>query len=59
MSGEGLAEQRGAEKRLALGWFDPAYLQISPVTAVLSSEGGVTAFANVVSEYRARRSRST
>lgn len=52
VSDEWLAEQRGAEKRFALGWFDQAYLQTSPVMAVLSSEDEVTAFANVVSEYQ-------
>jgi len=42
----------GSEKRFSLGWFDEDYIRYSPIGAVHTPEGWVSAFANIVPEYR-------
>ncbi len=52
VSDEWLTLVKGTEKRFSLGWFDESYLRDCPVMAVYSPQGAITAFANIVSEYR-------
>ena len=42
----------GTEKRFSLGWFDDDYIRHGPLIAVHDREGSITAFANIVPEYR-------
>jgi phosphatidylglycerol lysyltransferase len=42
----------GSEKRFSLGWFDDDYIRNSPIGAVLTPEGWVSAFVNFVPEYQ-------
>jgi phosphatidylglycerol lysyltransferase len=53
ISDEWLAGMRGSEKRFSLGWFEDSYIRSSPIAAVHSSEGSISAFANIVTEYQA------
>ncbi len=52
VSDEWLATMRGSEKRFSLGWFDEDYVRGGPVATVVSPDGGIRAFTNLVSEYR-------
>lgn len=47
-----LTSRRGGEMHFSDGWFDERYIRNSPIIAVRSAEGGVIAFANLVSEYQ-------
>lgn len=51
VSNEWLASMHGSEKRFSLGWFDEAYIRSSSVIVVLTPEGTISAFANIVPEY--------
>jgi phosphatidylglycerol lysyltransferase len=52
VSDEWLALAHGTEKRFSLGWFDDSYIRDGPIMTVSSPERMVTAFANIVPEYR-------
>jgi phosphatidylglycerol lysyltransferase len=52
VSDEWLNMMQGAEKKFSVGWFDSAYLRECEIVAVHTSEGTISAFANVVSEYQ-------
>lgn len=52
ISDEWLTMMHGSEKRFSLGWFDDDYICSGPVAAVITAEGCVRAFANVVPEYQ-------
>ncbi len=52
VSDEWLTLVHGTEKRFSLGWFNDDYIRNSPVMTVSSSEKSVTAFANIIPEYR-------
>jgi phosphatidylglycerol lysyltransferase len=52
ISDEWLAMMGGGELRFSLGWFDDDYIRNSPVMAVHTSEGTISAFANLVPEYQ-------
>jgi phosphatidylglycerol lysyltransferase len=53
ISDEWLARMQGSEKRFSLGWFEDSYICSSPIAAVYSPEGWISAFANIVTEYQA------
>jgi phosphatidylglycerol lysyltransferase len=53
ISDEWLARMHGSEKRFSLGWFEESYICSSPIAAVYSPEGSISAFANIVTEYQA------
>ena len=53
ISDEWLTSMHGSEKRFSLGWFDDDYIRNSPIAAVHTSEGWISAFANFVPEYQA------
>ena len=52
ISDEWLAMMKGGETRFSLGWFDDDYIRSSPVMAVHTPRGTISAFANLVPEYR-------
>jgi phosphatidylglycerol lysyltransferase len=52
ISDEWLTMMHGTEKRFSLGWFDDAYIRHSPIAAVQTPQGGISAFANFVPEYQ-------
>ena len=52
VSDEWLQIMQGSEKHFSLGWFDEAYLRECEIAVVQTSEGQITAFANVVPEYQ-------
>lgn len=52
ISDEWLTMMRGRELRFATGWFDDDYIRHSVVIAVHTPDGHISAFANVVPEYR-------
>jgi phosphatidylglycerol lysyltransferase len=47
-----LTMQHGGEMHFSDGWFDDDYIRNGPVIVVHTPEGGVTAFANLVTEYQ-------
>lgn len=53
ISDEWLTQMHGSEKKFSLGWFERDYVRNSPIAAVHTPDGWVSAFANVVSEYQA------
>ncbi len=53
VSDDWLAMVKGTERHFSLGWFDEDYLRAGPVMAVHAPDGLVTAFANIIPEYRA------
>lgn len=53
ISDEWLTVMHGSEKKFSLGWFEDNYIRNSPITAVHTPEGWISAFANLVSEYQA------
>jgi len=55
VSDEWLKLMNGAEKQFSVGWFDDAYVRESQVIAVHTSEGRISAFANVVPAYQTNR----
>ncbi|GAA6622435.1 phosphatidylglycerol lysyltransferase domain-containing protein [Scytonema sp. NUACC26] len=52
ISDEWLQMVQGSEKKFSLGWFDEDYLRQCEIAAVLSSQGEIVAFANILSEYQ-------
>ena len=52
ISDEWLTIMHGSEKRFSLGWFDDEYIRNSPIAAVHTPEGWISAFANLVPEYQ-------
>jgi phosphatidylglycerol lysyltransferase len=52
ISDEWLTFMHGSEKRFSIGWFDNDYIRNSPIGAVHSPEGWITAFTNIVPEYK-------
>lgn len=52
ISNEWLTMMKGSELRFSVGWFEDDYLRHGPVMAVHAPEGGISAFANLVPEYR-------
>ena len=52
ISDEWLTFMHGSEKRFSLGWFDDDYIRNSPIGAVYTPEGWVSAFANFIPEYQ-------
>lgn len=55
VSDEWLKLMNGAEKQFSVGWFDDAYVRDSRVVAVYTSEGQISAFANVIPAYQTNR----
>ena len=51
VSDEWLKMMEGSEKKFSLGWFDEAYLQKCEIAVVQTSEGTISAFTNIISEY--------
>jgi phosphatidylglycerol lysyltransferase len=52
ISDEWLTTMHGTEKRFSLGWFDDDYIRNSQIAAVHDPQGWITAFANILPEYR-------
>jgi phosphatidylglycerol lysyltransferase len=52
ISDEWLTMMHGSEKQFSLGFFDQEYLRNCPVITIVSPEGEITAFANVITEYQ-------
>ncbi|MDJ0708366.1 MAG: phosphatidylglycerol lysyltransferase domain-containing protein [Leptolyngbyaceae cyanobacterium MO_188.B28] len=52
VSDEWLATVHGSEKKFSVGWFDESYLESCEIATVQTSEGGIVAFANILSEYQ-------
>ena len=52
ISDEWLTMMHGSEKKFSLGWFDNDYIRNSPIGAVHTPEGWISAFANLVPEYQ-------
>jgi phosphatidylglycerol lysyltransferase len=51
ISDEWLTLMQGKEKRFSLGWFDDDYIRSSPVMAMYTPDGSISAFCNLVTEY--------
>jgi phosphatidylglycerol lysyltransferase len=52
ISDEWLTMMHGTEKRFSLGWFEDEYIRTSAIAAVHTPQGWISAFANLVPEYR-------
>ena len=52
ISDEWLTMMHGSEKGFSLGWFEDQYIRSSPIGAVYTPEGWITAFVNCVPEYQ-------
>jgi phosphatidylglycerol lysyltransferase len=52
ISDEWLTMMHGGEMHFSVGWFDDDYIRHSPVMAIHSPTGEITAFANLVPEYQ-------
>ena len=52
ISDEWLTFMHGTEKKFSLGWFNDDYIRNSPIGAVYTPEGYISAFANFVPEYQ-------
>uniref|UniRef100_A0A8J7D498 DUF2156 domain-containing protein n=1 Tax=Desmonostoc muscorum LEGE 12446 TaxID=1828758 RepID=A0A8J7D498_DESMC len=52
VSDEWLKMVEGSEKHFSLGWYDEAYLRECGLVVVHSPEGQISAFANIIPEYR-------
>jgi len=52
ISDEWLTHMHGTEKKFSLGWFEDDYIRNSPIAAVHSPEGWISAFANIIPEYQ-------
>ena len=55
VSDEWLQSMQGAEKRFSVGWFDDTYVRGTQVAAVYTPDGEVSAFANLIPAYQAKR----
>jgi phosphatidylglycerol lysyltransferase len=53
ISNDWLTKMHGTEQKFSLGWFEDNYVRSSPIATVISPEGWITAFANIVPEYQA------
>jgi phosphatidylglycerol lysyltransferase len=53
ISDEWLTTVQGSEKKFSLGWFDDDYVRESPIGAVYTRGGWISAFATLLSEYQA------
>jgi len=53
ISDDWLTMMHGSEQRFSLGWFEESYVRNSPIAAVYTPEGWISAFANLVTEYQA------
>jgi phosphatidylglycerol lysyltransferase len=52
VSNEWLTSMHGSEMRFSVGWFDDDYIRNSPVATISTPDGTISAFANMISEYR-------
>jgi phosphatidylglycerol lysyltransferase len=52
ISDEWLTMMHGGEMHFSDGWFDDDYIRASPVMAIHTASGEITAFANLVPEYQ-------
>lgn len=52
ISDEWLTTMHGTEKRFSLGWFEDDYIRSTPIGAVYTADGWISAFANVVPEFK-------
>ena len=52
ISDEWLTTMHGTEKHFSLGWFEDGYIRNSPIGAVHTPEGWISAFVNFVPEYQ-------
>jgi phosphatidylglycerol lysyltransferase len=52
ISDEWLTMMHGGEMHFSVGWFDDDYIRNSPVMAIHTAGGQITAFANLVPEYQ-------
>jgi len=52
ISDEWLTMMHGSEKRFSLGWFEDEYIRNSPIGAVYTPQGWISAFANYIPEYQ-------
>jgi phosphatidylglycerol lysyltransferase len=52
ISNEWLTMMHGSEKKFSLGWFEDDYIRNSPIGAVHTPEGWISAFANFIPEYQ-------
>jgi phosphatidylglycerol lysyltransferase len=52
VSNEWLSMNGTTEKRFLLGWFDEEYIRSEPVALVYTPENQISAFANIITEYR-------
>ena len=56
ISDEWLTAMGGSEKRFSLGWFEDEYIRNGPVMVVVSQEGHISAFTNIIPEYKLNES---
>ncbi|MEM8604320.1 MAG: phosphatidylglycerol lysyltransferase domain-containing protein [Cyanobacteria bacterium P01_H01_bin.121] len=54
ISNDWLKTVHGSEKRFSVGWFDESYLQACAIATVQTSNGEITAFANLLPMYQAQ-----
>jgi len=52
VSDEWLRAMQGAEKKFSVGWFDDAYIRDCEIATVETTDGRITAFANIIPEYQ-------
>ncbi|HEY3310317.1 MAG TPA: phosphatidylglycerol lysyltransferase domain-containing protein [Anaerolineales bacterium] len=52
VSDEWLTERRGREMCFSVGWFDDEYIRNSQILTISTKDGEISAFANIVSEYK-------
>ncbi|MCB0210078.1 MAG: flippase-like domain-containing protein [Anaerolineae bacterium] len=52
VSDEWLTMMHGREQRFSFGWFDDDYVRNEPVMAIHTPEGDISAFTNIVTEYK-------
>jgi phosphatidylglycerol lysyltransferase len=52
ISDEWLTNMNGSEKRFSVGWFEDDYIRKSRVMVIITPEGQISAFVNILSEYQ-------
>lgn len=52
VSDEWLTSLHGSELHFSMGWFEDDYIRNSPVMTINTPDGDISAFANLVTEYR-------
>lgn len=52
VSDEWLTNLHGSEMRFSMGWFDDDYMRSNPVLTISTPSGELSAFANIITEYR-------